>query len=125
MEHHTSGHETTDAPVFPIVAAGIGLAILAALVCVITYGMFRYLKANPPESVENPLGASQRIFPPAPRLEVHAATDMKDFLAQENQQLSTYGWVDRKAGIIRIPISRAIDLQLERGFAARKEMPKR
>jgi len=125
MEHHTSGHETTDAPVFPLAAAGIGLAVVAALVFVITYAMFRYLKANPPESVENPLSAAERIFPPAPRLEVHAATDMKDFLTRENLQLSTYGWVDRKAGTIRIPISRAIDLQLERGFTVRKEMPKR
>jgi len=125
MEHHTSGHETTDAPVFPILAAGVGLAIVTALVCVITYGMFQYLKATPPESVENPLAPSERIFPPAPRLEVFPATAMEDFLARENHQLSTYGWVDRKAGIVRIPISRAIDLALERGFPVRKEAPKR
>ncbi|MBV6430540.1 MAG: hypothetical protein IANPNBLG_00654 [Bryobacteraceae bacterium] len=125
MEHQTSGHETTDAPVFPILAAGIGLAIISALVCVITYGMFRYLQSHPPESAENPLASSGRIFPPAPRLEVFPEVEARDLLTRENHQLSTYGWVDRKAGIVRIPISRAMDLTLERGFPVRKEAPKR
>ena len=53
------------------------------------------------------------------------AEAMKDLLSQENRHLATYGWVDRKAGVIRIPISRALELQLERGFPTRKEAPKR
>ncbi len=31
----------------------------------------------------------------------------------EQQRLNSYGWVDRKAGLIHIPIARAIDLILE------------
>ena len=31
----------------------------------------------------------------------------------QTQQLDTYGWVDRKAGIIRIPIDRAMELIVE------------
>lgn len=35
------------------------------------------------------------------------------YRASQLQQLDTYGWVDRKAGIIRIPIDRAMDLLIE------------
>ncbi len=30
--------------------------------------------------------------------------------AKEHEELTTYGWIDRKAGIVRLPIDRAIDL---------------
>jgi hypothetical protein len=32
---------------------------------------------------------------------------------QQERRLSSYGWVDREAGIARIPIERAIDLRAE------------
>src|SRR5215470_9990355 len=112
MEHLQSGHETTDAPVLPIVGAGIGLAVAAAVVCLIAYLTFRLLLANPAQPIANPSTAAQEPFPPAPRIEEHPAIEMKDLLGQENRQLSTYGWVDRKTGVIRIPVSRAIDLEL-------------
>ena len=32
---------------------------------------------------------------------------------QQARRLSTYGWVDRDAGIVRIPIERAIELRAE------------
>jgi hypothetical protein len=35
------------------------------------------------------------------------------------RRLSSYGWVDREAGIVRIPIDRAMDLLAERGLPAR------
>ena len=38
--------------------------------------------------------------------------------ARENQILTSYGWVDRKAGTVRIPIERAMDLIAHRGLAA-------
>jgi len=35
----------------------------------------------------------------------------------QNERLNSYGWVDRTNGIVRIPIARAIDLLLQRGFS--------
>jgi hypothetical protein len=37
---------------------------------------------------------------------------VKDDRAASRERLSSYGWVDRKAGTIHIPIDRAIELQL-------------
>ena len=39
----------------------------------------------------------------------------------EDRALATYGWANRKEGRVRIPIDRAMELQLERGFPTRKE----
>jgi hypothetical protein len=39
------------------------------------------------------------------------------------QELSTYGWTDREAGVVRIPIERAMKLSLEKGFPVRTDKP--
>jgi hypothetical protein len=39
-----------------------------------------------------------------------------DRLSQQQQQLSSYGWVDRELGIVHIPIDRAIKTVVEQGL---------
>lgn len=41
-----------------------------------------------------------------------------------HEHLDTYGWVDRAAGVVHIPVSRAIDLILAEAAAARAGNPK-
>jgi len=43
---------------------------------------------------------------------------MEELRAREDAILGSYGWVDRQAGIGRIPIDRAVDLLLEKGLQA-------
>ena len=45
-----------------------------------------------------------------------AAEDLQKMYAKQQQELETYAWEDRKAGIVRIPIERAMDLLLEKGL---------
>ncbi len=40
---------------------------------------------------------------------------MAILLAREEELLENYGWVDREAGIVRIPIDQAIELLAEDG----------
>jgi len=115
-------HEQRDANVRPIVLTGIGLALSLAVVGVIVYGILRYLEANPPTRVQtNPMAAFDAQIPPAPRIEEHPAIEIEQLHAQEDQILSTYGWIDKSKGVIRIPIDRAMEIQMERGFPTRKE----
>ena len=37
------------------------------------------------------------------------------WLRTQRQRLDRYGWVNRKAGVVHIPIDRAIELELQRG----------
>jgi hypothetical protein len=125
-KHNSIGHETEDASIRGILYAGAGLALATALSGLIVYGIFQYL-AGHPLTVEptNPMAQTDRQeFPPAPRIEDHPAMEVKDLRAQEDRLLSTYGWTDKKAGVVRIPIDRAMQLQMERGFPTRKEAAK-
>ena len=123
-EHLPSGpgHETRDAGVRPIVLNGAGLAVMIVIVGLIVYGTFQYLARHPAISPQsNPMSVGDLQIPPEPRIEDHPAIAIQQLHAQEDKTLSTYGWTDRKAGVVRIPIDQAIELQLERGFPARKE----
>jgi hypothetical protein len=74
---------------------------------------------------EMPLGpsmapfATERELPPSPRLQVQPHLELKDYCAQQEAQVTTYGWVDQRAGVVRIPIDRAMDAQLARGLPSR------
>lgn len=54
-------------------------------------------------------------LPPLPRLQTTPYVDLKAFKASEEQVLTTYAWVDKEKGVVRLPIRRAIDLVAERG----------
>lgn len=123
------GHETRDARIPPIVATAAGLAVGAALVIFLVYGIFQYLAGHPvTTALPNPMATADQQFPPQPRIEEHPATEFQQLRQQEDSVLTTYGWADKKAGIVRIPVDRAIDLALERKFAlpkAKKEESKK
>lgn len=126
QHHRRAGHETRDASLGPIVYTGIGLAVVVAIVGLISYGVFAYLGAHPPTTVQvNPMSFGDAQIPPQPRIEEHPAIEIQELHAQEDHVLSTYGWMDKKAGVVRIPIERAMALQLQRGFPTQKEAPKK
>jgi hypothetical protein len=115
------GHETRDARVPSVVITGVALAVATAVVSVIGYLIFIYLESRPlTTALPNPMVGATRQPPPGPRLEEHPQIELEQLRALENQTLSTYGWVDKQEGIVRIPLDRAMELQLQRGFPVRK-----
>ena len=116
------GHETDEGNVRAIALTAIGFAIAIVLVLLFVYGIFRYFNrvAAVPGSL-NPMAETDREqIPPSPRIEEYPARELEDLHAREQRILSTYGWTDKNAGIVRIPIERAIELQLQRGFPVRR-----
>jgi len=63
----------------------------------------------------SPLASSspRESLPPEPRLQVSPAQDLKELRAAEDAMLHSYGWVDQQAGVVRIPIERAMELLAE------------
>lgn len=41
--------------------------------------------------------------------------------AEEDQILSSYGWIDRERGIVHVPINRAITLLAQKGLPTRPQ----
>lgn len=118
----SAGHESRDADIRPILLTGFGLALCVAVVGLIVYGTFRYLSTHPATSVKpNPMAVFDSQIPPTPRIEEYPAIEIQQLHTQEEQTLSTYGWMDKNKGVVRIPIERAMELQLRRGFPTRKE----
>jgi hypothetical protein len=126
VRSNSAGHEETDARIGPIVLTGAGLALAVVIVGLIVFGIFQYLGTQPAARVHaNPMFTPESQIPPEPRIEEHPAIGIQQLHRQEEGTLSTYGWVDRKTGAIRIPIDRAMQLELDRGFPIRKEPAKK
>jgi hypothetical protein len=53
---------------------------------------------------------------PEPRLERNERIEINDFRLKEEQTLNSYGWADEKAGVVHIPIERAMQMVAERGL---------
>lgn len=51
-----------------------------------------------------------------PKLQVDPAADINHLTEEQNKKLSTYEWVDKDKGIVRIPIEQAIRMVAARGL---------
>lgn len=113
------GYERQDMSVRLIGTFLGGLIVTVCAVFLMMWWLFGYYRtsADRQSAPISPL-AEVRQIPPEPRLQVHGAADLKAFETEENAVLHSYGWVDRKAGVVRIPIDRAMKLLAERGLPA-------
>jgi hypothetical protein len=120
MEHtlqhspNGAGHEKSEVKVQTIVISLAFLALLTFLTCVIVVGIFRYLNDTYKPQVS--AKQAQPQIPPEPRLEVNPAVQLQTLRAHEDHVLNSYAWVDQKAGTVRVPIDRAIDLLAAKGL---------
>lgn len=111
------GYETRDANIRFLGWIIAGLGLLTVLGMVVAWLVFRsldtrYEAAQPPAP---PLAETRPAAPPEPRLQVDPRRDLAALHEEERQALAGYGWVDREAGIARIPIERAMELLAGRG----------
>jgi hypothetical protein len=114
-EHGNWGHETRDIYVGKVALAAIALVVLMGLGAVVAYLTFDYLVSSPPGGASE-AGIQSQELPPLPRLQVRAVQDLDKMREAAEERLSSYGWADRKNGLVRIPIDRAMDLILDRGL---------
>jgi hypothetical protein len=91
----------------------------------IVYGVFWYFEGR--QQTANaaaqryPLAAGQRREPPTPNLQTQPFKDVYMLRQAEDVKLGAYGWVDKDGGVTHIPIDRAMDVMIERGFASRPD----
>lgn len=68
-------------------------------------------------------GLLQSRITPSPQ--VSSGEELKALRATEDALLTTYGWVDKDSGVVRIPIDQAIDRLLQKGLPSRQPAPVR
>lgn len=111
-------HERKDVDVPALFFIAFLLLLLGIVIFIVVAAMMHYFKAHEPAVTEGRANIPEtqgEQFPP-PRLEVKPGASLAELRAAENADLNSYGWIDRNAGTVRIPIDRAMQLILERGL---------
>ena len=128
------GFELQDIGMGGVVAFFITLLVIVILANVVIRGIFMgldYYSKSHQEVVSPmmkvPTGDMRQANPaeaqqfPEPRLETNEPTEIREFRLKEEQTLHSYGWVDKDAGTVRIPIDRAMQLVAQRGLPVRPQ----
>ncbi len=118
----TVGHEERDIRARPIVLSVVGLTAVTVAAFFLMHLLFNVLAARQAKqsAPPSPLAAKYGLKePPPPRLQTEPIADLQALRARDAAALHAYAWVDRDAGVVRIPIERAIAVLAERGLPAR------
>jgi hypothetical protein len=128
-KHGQEGFEQQDMTAQSVFAFLISLVVGGVLVYFVIWGFYHFMDARQ-RSHQPQLGPlvkqvqadTRSVSPdeitkfPQPRLEKNERVEIRDFRLKEEQTLNSYGWVDEKAGVMRIPIERAMQLVAQRGL---------
>jgi hypothetical protein len=108
-----------------LIVLGVFVAVGVAIHLIVGWQIIHYLKSHQEADSQ---ARKQEVLPqvtasrqrwPEPRLQISPVTDLREFRAREDAELNSYGWINKTAGVVRIPIERAMDLVLKKGLPAR------
>ncbi len=132
-------HETTDISLENVGRLAIGFSLVLLVVLGVMYGSFRLLdrRANaadvtrqraiaagrdpgtaPIAGLVDAPNAADTVGRPVggPKLLTDEPLWLADIRSQQRQVLTSYAWIDKDAGTVRLPIERAKQLIVERGL---------
>ena len=116
-------HEGSDIDIRAMFISAVALTAMTAFcygVVLVMFNLFEARAAEASATRQYPLARGQENrLPPEPRLQTQPKQELKDLRAEEALALENYQWVDKTAGVVRIPIEAAKKLTLERGLASR------
>jgi len=113
------GYERRDANVRGLVQFGFWMAVVIAVTLVGMSLTFKYFVREMPLGPGPAPFTTERELPPSPRLQVHPHMELQEYCAGQQSQVTTYGWIDQRLGVVRLPIDRAMDALLARGLPSR------
>jgi len=121
-QHPSAAHTEGDGINYRGIVVFMAILVVTTVVCeLIVVGMFKFLDASHKTNdvARAPLSAPAGTRPPAPNLLLDEPANLLKFREREAQELTTYGWLDKSAGTVRLPIDRAKDLLIEHGLPVR------
>ncbi|HLJ69779.1 MAG TPA: hypothetical protein VKU03_00575 [Roseiarcus sp.] len=103
-----AAYETSDWPLRPVAwTYASGLILLA-----IAVGAMLWAYPHTLGDVSRKRG----VEPPAPRLQIDPAEDLAAFRADKERKLNSYYWIDKKNGVVHIPIEQAMEKIVKSGI---------
>jgi hypothetical protein len=126
-----SAYETRDIKIRPLLAFAAGITVMIVFSFLVVLWVFRLFSAqqaardaqSATSSLARPAApapADEQMRWPEPRIQSRPADDLSALRADEDMSLTTYGWVDRASGVVRVPIDVAMRLVLKEGLPARQ-----
>lgn len=114
------GHEVGDARPMLVVYCAVGLFVTIFIIM----GIAAWLQHELRYKYSQPAVTQYQLsFRHAPYAETSIARDWMKIDRETKQRLETYHWIDRKAGVVAIPIERAIQLIGAEGLPSRQGQP--
>jgi hypothetical protein len=119
-------HERRDLNVRFVALCGLGLAVLLVGGLLVVRWLLDLFDMPPTGHVLRQMApiAAAPPPPPPPRLQTSPTREMREMLRAESERLQSYAWVDRPAGIARLPIDQAMALVVQQGLPAWPEEPR-
>jgi hypothetical protein len=102
--------ERSDASRLAVMSAAGTLVLLVALALIAG----RALVTAPPGRPEAPALGREGLFQAGPSSRPDIVAVREEMEREVHDRLETYGWVDRKGGVVRIPIERAMEIMAQR-----------
>ena len=100
--------EKSDWPLGTIALVLLGTLIFLVIAPFVLIGAF-------PGAVSD-VSRALTVEPLRPRLQTDPSEDLEKFLVDEDKRLNTYYWIDKKKGIVHIPIAQAMQEIAEEGI---------
>lgn len=113
----SAGYERRDVRISALIWLGMTVLLSTAAVFIVLWLLLTFYerqaaKADPQLSPR----AETAPAPPTPHLQEMPVEDLQALQRRDDAILTTYGWADQEQQTVRIPVSRAMDLALERGL---------
>jgi hypothetical protein len=91
----------------------IGLVLLGTLIFLVI-APFVLIGAFP--RAVSDVSRALTVEPPQPRLQTDPSEDLAQFLVDEDKRLNTYYWIDKKNGVVHIPVEQAMHDLADKGI---------
>lgn len=109
-----TAHETRDMPARPLAGIFLGVTLFVPL-CAALLWLYFNITQKPP-SISLAFSDLSERAASAPPLMPNPALIVPDSIQLMEKRLHTTGWVDREAGIVHMPIGRAMEWLAQRGL---------
>jgi hypothetical protein len=107
-ERPMTAYEPTDWNLGPVALVYAGTLALLVISCIVLIAAY-------PRSLPD-VDRTLRIAPPGPRLQTDPAADLRKLQIEEGKRLNTYYWIDKRNGVVHIPIEAAMKKLADSGI---------
>ncbi|MBV9658761.1 MAG: hypothetical protein JO295_11685 [Verrucomicrobia bacterium] len=125
-----AGHETSDFAPRPVAWFGVGMIATLLITFAFVWPLLKHFSVSAERAAlddrrrTEPAAASFVQAAPqagengAPLLQIVPEEELATMRDRDAEELKTYGWIDARNRVVRLPIERAMDLVAQRGLPA-------